>query len=232
MPGPGPDFFTAARVGPALKRAVLVLSGAPPPRAALDLAQGALLVAVDGGANVLHGWGRLPDVVVGDLDSITREALAWCEAGGARIARFPVAKDDTDAALALAEALAWGAREIVFAGATGGRLDHTLANFGLARRAAEAGAAVRLVEAEGSAWVVDAAHPLRLSDLEGRTASLLALTGALEGVTLEGFRWPLADARLVFGDPRGVSNVVEAPVAEVRVRAGIGLLILPPAGEG
>jgi thiamine pyrophosphokinase len=210
-----------------VKRAVLVLSGDAPPAAVLEIASGARLVAVDGGGNVLAAWGRLPDVLVGDMDSIRPDVLAAFEKGGVEIKRHPALKRDTDAALAVADALAWGAEEIVLAGATGGRLDQTLANFGLVLRAAEAGARVRLVEAEGDAWTVAPGKPLEAKGFAGRVMSVLPLSPVARGVTLTGFRWALDRATMTLGDPYGVSNVVETDDARVSVEEGVLLAVVP-----
>src|SRR5439155_23558943 len=71
------------------------------------------------------------DVVVGDLDSVSSSALANARAGGARVDEHPAEKDATDLELALDEAVAAGATEIVVVGGHGGRLDHLLANCAL-----------------------------------------------------------------------------------------------------
>ena len=63
------------------------------------------VVAADSGVDVAIALGLGVDVVVGDLDSVTRgRRSAAAEAAGARIVRHPVAKDATDLALALEEA--------------------------------------------------------------------------------------------------------------------------------
>jgi len=66
----------------------------------------------------------------------------------------------------------------------------------------------------GPAAVAWAAEP-------GEIVSLLPLSDDTRGVTTRGLRWPLADARLVRGETRGVSNEATAPTLEVRLEAGL-----------
>ena len=47
-----------------------------------------------------------PDLLVGDLDSVTPEQIRWSEEVGAEVRKYPVEKDETDLELALQEAVA------------------------------------------------------------------------------------------------------------------------------
>ena len=69
---------------------VVVASGEGPE---LTLPRAAAVVAADGGLDRARALGLEVDVVVGDLDSVTAEALEAAEAGGTRVVRHPRAKD-------------------------------------------------------------------------------------------------------------------------------------------
>ena len=86
------------------------------------------LVGADGGTAHCVAIGRRPHVVVGDLDSIDPALLERLATEGVAVERHPPAKDQTDLELAIERALRDGADEVILAGATGGRLDQTLAN--------------------------------------------------------------------------------------------------------
>ena len=103
--------------------AVVVASGEGPK---LTLPRARNVVAADGGLLRARELGLAVDLVVGDLDSVTPEALAAAEDTGARIVRHPPAKDATDLELALDEALALGARRVLLVASASGRLDHLL----------------------------------------------------------------------------------------------------------
>lgn len=212
-------------------KAVLLLGGAPPADAARAECDGALVVAADSGALLAEAWGLRPDAVVGDMDSIPPDLLARYEAAGVKVQRHPKAKDETDARLALDRALKAGADEVVFLGATGRRLDHTVANLQLMRSAAQHGPLVRAVEADARLVAVTPERPFSATLARGALLSVLALTDRAEGVTLSGLAFPLRDATLVATEPLGVSNAAEGGPVEVRCRKGVLLVVLPQAGS-
>ncbi|MFN8630166.1 MAG: hypothetical protein U0838_07550 [Chloroflexota bacterium] len=78
------------------------------------------VVAADGGFARSAALGLRPDVLVGDLDSLAPDGVAEAEASGARIVRRPTDKDESDAELALLEAVEMGATRITVLGAFGG----------------------------------------------------------------------------------------------------------------
>lgn len=206
-------------------KALLLLSGEPPPRECLT-ERPALVVAVDGGGDLCAAWDVVPDVVVGDMDSIEPATLARFERAGSRILRHPRDKLHTDAQLAVDFALGEGATEIVLAGATGRRLDQTVANLELILRAVQGGARVRAWEASGRLWSVAPGAPVELDLDKGTVFSVLPISGVADGVSIQGARFPLAGARMAFGDPFGVSNEAEGRI-KVAVQAGVALVILP-----
>lgn len=204
--------------------AVVVAAGQGPN--SLDaLPAEAFVVAADGGLERAHALGLAVDVVVGDLDSVSAEALERARHAGTRVVRHPRAKDATDLELALEEALAAGARRIVVVASGGGRLDHLVAI------ALQLGAPL-LADAEVDALVGDAlVHVVRsqrvLQGQPGETLTLLALGGPAEGVTTAGLEYPLHGETLQPGSTRGVSNVFAAGEASVSVTSGVLLAIRP-----
>lgn len=203
---------------------MLVFPGATPDLVRLHAPLDAFTVAVDAGAEAMRAAGRVPDVLVGDLDSVTGETLAWAERDGARIERHPPRKDVTDGELALD--VARGMPEVLFLGSGGGRADHALANLHLlARAAAQADASA--IDADARYWVATPRRALSLDLEEGATVSAIPLGGAVRGITYEGMEYPLVDAALLPGDTRGVSNVARAPPQRIRVREGALLVVAP-----
>ncbi|MHB8604783.1 MAG: thiamine diphosphokinase [Thermoplasmatota archaeon] len=209
---------------------VVVLAGEPPsPQEARRECAGATVIAADGGANVCAAWGIVPDLVVGDMDSARAEVLDRFAREGAAIERHPRAKLHTDGELAVDRALGMGATELVLLASMGGRLDQTLANFGVIARAAARGIRVRALEATGRLSTVVPVAPLELALPAGTLVSVLALGDRAEGVTLEGFEYALADATLVATDPIGVSNVTKGTTQRVSCARGVLAVIEPDA---
>ena len=109
---------------------VIVVTGGDPvdPAAIGPLPTADRVIAADSGLDRARALGLGVDLVVGDLDSVSPEALAEAERGGVDVERHPTAKDHTDLALALDRAVATNPARVIVVGGDGGRLDHLAAN--------------------------------------------------------------------------------------------------------
>ena len=61
----------------------------------------AVVVAADSGLDLARRLGIRPTLVVGDFDSVTRDALMWAAEEGIEMVPFPTDKDETDLDLAI-----------------------------------------------------------------------------------------------------------------------------------
>jgi len=130
-------------------------------------------------------------------------------------------QDNTDLEKALDFLVAEGVKEVVVLGATGGRLDFTLANIAVFWKYA---GKLRLTF-RGDGWTaLPVGTLLTRSASRGATASLIPF-GPCAGITLRGFKYPLTNAAMRPGEI-GVSNVVVSSPIRVRVRRGNMLLVL------
>jgi len=191
-------------------------------------------MAVDGGLDHALAAGLEPTHLVGDLDSVTEESLAWA-ARHAEISRHPADKDQTDTELALALASKFDPERITLVGG-GDRLDHTFA--GVGALGALGLTSVPLLDGWWDGQHLSVVHgpgstALRL--VPGSTLSLLALHGPCLRVTLSGARWKLDQCDL---DPlvgMGVSNEVpdgDDPVdVEVTLSGGVLTIFDEPAPD-
>jgi thiamine pyrophosphokinase len=175
------------------------------------------IIAADGGTRHLYRLGVPPDVVVGDMDSLPDEVLAWLEEKGSELIYHDPAKDETDLELALLYARQFEEEMFLFA-ALGGRLDQMLANILLLAHPALAGSSITLVEEFERAWLVS--EQTKFDGEIGDIVSLIPLGGDVLVKKTTGLRWSLTDTVLAFGPARGVSNVMTAVSASVEVAAG------------
>jgi thiamine pyrophosphokinase len=205
---------------------IVVADGVPDPADARLLDAADLLIAADGGARWLEDQGRLPGLVVGDLDSLEGEALERLARAGSRVERHPTEKDASDTELALAAAVTAGADRIVVLGAMGGpRLDHELANLLLLVDPALRRRDVRIVRGAAEVRAMTGGSTLVLDGGVGDTVTLVPVGGDAIGVTTQGLRYALHGETLPLGTSRGLSNeVVQAP-ASVRLRVGSLLVV-------
>lgn len=203
---------------------VLVLPRADAALVQRHVGPGMRVVAVDAGAEACALADVVPDLVVGDMDSVRAETLAALQLRGARIERHPEAKRDTDAAIALSHLK--DVDEVLFLGAGGGRADHALANLHLLATASS-WARARAVDDDAETWVVTPERPLQLELPVGTILSAIPFDAEVTGIAYEGLAYPLHDATMRAGDPYGVSNVASAPRQRIQVAGGRLLVIHP-----
>lgn len=187
-----------------------------------DLPHDGFNVAADSGLDQALALGLEVDLIVGDMDSVSPEALSAYD--GVAIELHPADKDQTDLELALRAAIRMGVDRIIIVGGSGGRLDHFLANALLISSADFSEVDVEWLTGDARLHVVHGTA--RLHCAPGRQVSLLAVHGPARGVQTDGFRWELTDEDLLPGATRGVSNIFEKPVATVSVREGTLLAIM------
>jgi thiamine pyrophosphokinase len=204
---------------------VVVVASGPGPAVAVPAAP--TVIAADGGLDRAASLGLGVDLVIGDLDSVSPEALRVAEAGGARVVRHPPAKDATDLELALDEAVGLDARRVLVVASALGRLDHLLAS--LLLLASERYAEIELDAVVGNALVHVVRGERALRGTPGDLVSLIAVGGPAHGVTTSGLEYPLASETLHPGSTRGVSNVFAEEHARITVEAGVLLAIRPGA---
>jgi thiamine pyrophosphokinase len=211
----------------ALERTVLVIAGGDQVTA-IELGPvptDAYVIAADSGIDRAAALGLRVDLAVGDFDSVTPAALEAVAAAGATVERHPEAKDHTDLDLALEAALALRPAQVTVVGGHGGRLDHFLANALLL--ASPAYAELDIVATMGPARVTVVRREAELHGVPGDLVTLVPVHGPAVAVETDGLLYPLAGEDLAPGSTRGVSNELAAPVATVRLAAGVLLAIQP-----
>lgn len=204
-------------------RALIVLGGNAPENMLLISCAGYadLKIAVDKGYEAFDRAGIMPNLLVGDMDSVSSEALERAQKS-TQIERLPCQKDDTDGVHAVDVAIARGAKQITILGALGGRMDHALANLMLLVRAHEKGAYAEILDEHMRIVRVDG--EIEITGAKGDTFSLLPL-GKAEGVVIEGCAYhPEEELSLDSSYPMGVSNVITEDEAKVTVKEGDLLL--------
>ena len=204
---------------------VVVVAGgdAPTPEEIARLPADPVVVAADAGLEHAVAAGLAAAVAVGDMDSVSPEALTAAEQAGTRIYSHPADKDETDLELAL-ELAARLADRVIVIGAGGGRLDHLIGNLAAVASPQWSGVDVEAWLGDAQAVVI---HSQRTLEVEaGATVSLFAVGGPAR-VTTTGLTWPLNDEILEPLTSRGVSNQATAPQPQITVYEGVVLAVIP-----
>ncbi|NJN54571.1 MAG: thiamine diphosphokinase [Anaerolineae bacterium] len=159
------------------------------------------VIAADGGTRHLLRLNHAPDIVIGDMDSLSEEARIWLAAHATRFIRHSPAKDETDLELALLYAVQQYNDPLLIFGALGGRLDQTIANITLLAHPGLHGRSMQLITPSERAWLVT--RSTTIQGQVGDIVSLLPLTDDAHIQSTSGLQWPLQDDVLTFGLARG-----------------------------
>ena len=202
---------------------VIVVTGAEPLHedAVTELPANGIVIAADGAFDHALAAGLTPAGLVGDLDSISVDGLAWAEQH-ATIQRHEPDKDRTDTELALAMAVDFNPARLIMVSGGGDRLDHTFAAIGALGHSNLT--SVPLVEAwwgSQHARVLHGPGRLRFDVVPGTTISLLAMHGRCKGLTITGVQWPLEAEWLPALVGHGISNIATDEHIEVTVSEGV-----------
>lgn len=184
----------------------------------------AVLYAVDGGLSVADDAGIVPDYLVGDFDTANASLVERYEGRCVTIRHKPE-KDATDTELAVDEALKRGADCLLLLGATGSRMDHTMANIHMLYRISGMGKKACIINENNRISLHKESFFLKKEELFGNYISFLPFFGEVTGVTLKGFKYPLSKKTLTAGISLGISNEGKEETMEVSFSSGYLLMI-------
>ncbi|MEN6321490.1 MAG: thiamine diphosphokinase [Syntrophaceae bacterium] len=181
------------------------------------------IICADSGADHAYAIGIVPQVIIGDMDSLRPAILEYCKEQGSRIIRYPEAKEETDTQLALEYAINLAPDEVYVFGAFGSRIDHVLGNMSLMIFGAKKGMQVKLVDEWCEAFVIT--DGCVIDGEIGQTVSLLPFSDVVTGITLDGFEYPLHNGMMEMGQPYGISNRLAAARAVISIHSGFLLVV-------
>jgi len=183
-----------------------------------------LIVAADGGARYALGAGIVPDLVVGDMDSLGEDLAREVERRGASLERHPVRKDKMDGHLAVLAARERGATTADLVCALGGRLGALFAVTHILLAAERIGLCSTVVAERGRIFVIEDGSRTVLG-VQQDSVSIFPLAGPATGVTLEGMGYSLENATLEPGDTLGFHNELIGKEARISVQEGALLVV-------
>ncbi|MGN1135638.1 MAG: thiamine diphosphokinase [Oscillospiraceae bacterium] len=184
----------------------------------VTIPKGSLVIAADNGVSHLGGFDVKPDIIMGDFDSCSVPTCYDCE-----ILRFKPEKDDTDLMLAAKKALSLGYKSIFFLGATGGRLDHTVAAFQTLEYICEHGADGAILDENNAVFIQDVGKKSYKAK-KSCYFSVFSLTDEAT-VTISGTKYEITEHKIVRSFPLGVSNEFSEEFAKIEVLQGKLLVI-------
>lgn len=187
------------------------------------IAESELILCADGGARHLKTIKILPDILIGDFDSISKDDLSFFQKKDVEQINYPTRKDKTDSALCLQYALEHGAKDITFLGVTGSRMDHTLSNIFMLKGLAENKITARIINQNNEIHIIT--DTIELSGKPGQYISLIPVSEKVTGINLEGLEYTMEDGEIKFGSSLGVSNCLKKTKAKISIKTGFLIVI-------
>jgi thiamine pyrophosphokinase len=215
------------------KRIVIFANGELPniEKARALLHAGDFIIAADGGTRHAFALGQMPNIVIGDLDSITKEERGKVEEVGAEIIQHPQDKNETDLELAIQHALSLNPEQIIILAALGGRLDQTLGNIALLNslqsfdRLSTTPSKCNMQLDDGIEEVFFCRDKCAIHGTNRDIVSLIPWQGEVTGIVTTGLKWPLQNETLYPQKTRGISNEMLNDEATVQISSGLLLVV-------
>lgn len=184
------------------------------------------ILCVDGGLAYAYEAGIPVDEIVGDFDTVSIDILEYYRNhSNVHIRSFDPIKDNTDTDIALTLALQWKPKSIYVFGAMGSRMDHTLGNIHILMKTLRTDTKTYLINENNRISMIDGPIQIEKEKQYGTYISFIPFTEKIENLSLKGFKYPLEDRTMVFGESLGISNEIISKTAEVTFSRGILLVI-------
>ena len=155
------------------------------------------VISVDAAVKKLEETGKLPNVMVGDFDTLADEKRLEYYAGlGIEIVRHNPVKDFSDTELAIDWAYKRNITEIVIFGALGKRFDHTFANILMLRKYKKLGVDITIVDRCNRIYVKSNPFILEKRSVWGKYISFFAVKEKVFIESLTGVAYPVENKYL------------------------------------
>jgi thiamine pyrophosphokinase len=203
-------------------KCIILANGKPPAKSVLSLLKRkgySILICADGGANAARKINVLPDYIIGDFDSITKDTLKYFT-GKSEMIEIK-RQNDTDVEKCIKYAIKKKLKDIVLTGITGDRLDHTFCNLGIVLKFSHL---VRLRIIAESSLLAPYTGDVNLKTCSGETISLYGLN-AKTRILSEGLYYPLKNISLPFGIKESTSNIAVGREVKIRISGGVIFVI-------
>ncbi len=183
-----------------------------------------LVICADSGADYAKNQGIVPDVIIGDMDSVSEEALAFFQRKKTEIIKLPVEKNSTDGEIAVEFAKEKNADEMDIVCAEGS-IDHYLGNLGLLIYAKELGIEAWLETSDMTACAVRG--EIKLKGERGTRVSVMPADGDVVILERHGLYYELLEpTRIKSGQTLGLGNHMTGDECTIEVLEGTAFVFV------
>jgi thiamine pyrophosphokinase len=205
-----------------MKKCIILANGKAPKKSIISYFQRSgynSLICADGGANSALKMNIVPDVIIGDLDSISKNALREFK---------PISKiiqlkrqNDTDVEKCLKYAITKKYDETLLLGATGNRLDHTFCNIGIVLKFFPK---IKISLIAEDSFLTAYEGNIEIKTNPGETISIYGISQKTL-ITSSGLKYELKNAALPFGVKESTSNIALKNPVKLQIKNGVAFVI-------
>lgn len=181
-------------------------------------------VAVDSGAKVFFENKILPNLLVGDLDSIDKESLKYFKENNIKIDKYPCEKDLTDLEIGLNSLINNGCDKLYALGTIGSRIDHSVANIMILKKMYDLGYNCYMINDKNRVQYIEANKEVSIKK-DYENISIIPLSEKGINVTLIGFYYTITDYEMELGSTTGISNYLVKDFGTIKLNRGRALII-------
>ncbi len=205
-----------------MKKCIILANGKPPRKNIITFFQKKgydTIICADGGADFALKMNLVPDVIIGDFDSISTNAKK----------RFRVhskfihlkGQNDTDVEKCLKFAVKNKYKEVLLVGVAGNRLDHTFCNLGIVLKFFNQ---INISLIAEDSFLKAYKGKLKLKTFPGEIISLYGFDRKTK-ITSQGLKYPLKNISLPFGEKESTSNIATSNSTQLTISNGVIFVI-------
>ncbi len=187
------------------------------------LDQADFIICADGGAKHLYKIKKIPDIIIGDLDSLCKKQISYFECKKVKFIKYPAKKDATDTELATDYAKEMNPYEIIYLACTGNRIDHVLSNISMLKRNLDNNILSRITDENNEIFLINKC--IEISGEIGDIISLVPYSQTVKGIYSKGLEYPLKNFTMKSGTSIGISNRLVLSKAKITIKKGELLVI-------
>jgi thiamine pyrophosphokinase len=178
------------------------------------------IIAADNGLSLLHQFDITPDLIIGDLDSVSPALLQRYP--DIPVEKFPGKKDFSDTELAIKKVITLNPREIILLAVTGNYFDHSYAAIINLFRNYKSGIEIKIVTSNSLIFPIK--KKTTLLYLKGRRFSLFPISD-IKNFSMQGAQYQFAKKNLKVTD-YSLSNVIVQEKLEINLEKGMLFCVL------
>jgi thiamine pyrophosphokinase len=214
----------------------IIVTGGPLPdeaseliRSLSDLKEEKVIIACDSGCDHLARLNIVPDILIGDMDSISAKGLKFAQKNTVFTEHYPVEKDWTDTEIALNKTEKGD--KVTLVCPISARIDHVIANLGIALKLKSEGRDIVVTDGVTYCYPLTGEDKVQIdvTSYEGNAAVSLIpwnFGKKVKGVTTKGLYYPLTEADLTAGSSFSFSNHPKKSAKKISISIKSGMLLI------